>query len=92
VHVVLATEVGEQAVEPGDPDVREGGTGLGEHVHPLLRAEQPLLRGVHTHRDHDLVEQHGGTRDDVDVPVGHRVERPGACGSAHCGSSAQAVA
>ena len=40
--------------------------------------EQRLLRRVVEHRDDDLVVQGGGAGDDVEMAVGHRVERTGA--------------
>ena len=46
-----------------------------------------VLGLVDPDRDDDLVEQRRGPRDDVEVPVGDRVERPGADGAAHGASS-----
>ncbi len=50
--------------------------GLLEHREAFVDAEQRLLRGVVEHRDDDLVVQGGGPGDDVEVAVGHGVERP----------------
>ena len=57
--------------------------GLGEHLDALLGVEEPALGLVDADRDDDLVEERGGPAEDVDVTVGHRVEGPGAGGSAH---------
>src|SRR5206468_2721594 len=89
VQVVGGAEVGQEAVEGRDGDVRVVGTGAGQHVDALLGAEEPALGLVHPDRDHDLVEEGGGPGDDVDVAVRHRVERPGTRCSPHAVSSAQ---
>src|SRR3712207_8454569 len=47
-----------------------------EHGDPLRRREQAVLGQVVAHGDDDLVGQPGGARDDVQMAVGHRVERP----------------
>ena len=46
-----------------------------EQRHPLLDGEQRCLGGVLQDRDHDAVEHARGASDDVQMPVGHRVER-----------------
>ena len=57
-----------------DPDVRVAGQHLVQHVQPLVHREQPVLGHVGADRDHDLVVQPGGAADDVQMPVGNRVE------------------
>jgi hypothetical protein len=58
-----------------------------QHREPLVRGEEPVLGLVDPDRDDDLVEERRGPLDDVEVPVGDRVERPGADGAAHGASS-----
>ena len=48
----------------------------------LVGREERLLVGVDQHRHHDALEQVRAAQDDVDVPVGQRVERPGKDGQA----------
>jgi hypothetical protein len=70
----------------GHAHVRKVRAGLLEHLDPLLGGEQPGARLglVHTDGDHDLVEEVRGPGDDVDVPVGDRVEGSRANRFAHC--------
>ena len=54
-----------------------------EHRDALVGGEQPVLGHVDADGDDDLVEELGGSPDDVEVAVGHRVERPGADSATH---------
>src|SRR4051795_8382049 len=55
------------------------------------RGNRGTLRGFLSDRHDDLVEERRRARDDVDVPVGDRVERPRACGSTHWYPSSAAL-
>ena len=44
-------------------------------LHALVHREERRLLRVHQDRDDDAIEEPGTTCDDVDVPVGERVER-----------------
>ena len=48
-----------------------------DHQNPALRREPRLLRGILKHRDHHLIEKAGRADHEVEMPEGHRVERPG---------------
>ena len=60
--------------------VRESHNGLFEHGRPLLGREQGRLPRVLKHRNHHGVEAPGGAGDDIEMPVGYRIERPGTQG------------
>jgi len=79
----LAAEVDDEAVEARHPHVGDVRGGLAEHRDALVRGEQAVLAHVDADGDDDLVEEPGGTTDDVEVAVGHRVERPGADSATH---------
>jgi hypothetical protein len=80
---VRAAVVDEQALEAVDGDVRQVGDGVAQQLHALVDGEQARLAGVHQHGDDELVVEAGRPGDDVDVPVGDRVEGSGADGTPH---------
>ena len=50
---------------------------LADHRQPLFDAEEPRLVRIGTDADHQPVAQCRGVLDDVEMPVGHRVEGAG---------------
>src|SRR6478735_6187569 len=79
----LAAEVDDEPVEARHTHVGDARGGLAQHRDPFVGREQPVLAHVDADGDDDLVEELGGTTDDVEVAVGHRVERPGADSATH---------
>src|SRR4051812_2041078 len=78
LNVVFAAEVHDQAVEGVDANIGVVSCALLEELDALLDGEQTALRLVDEHGDDDLVVELGGPADDVEMPVGHRIERAGA--------------
>src|SRR5262249_39590380 len=56
------------------PDARLGADDRLEHLHPLLERERGALLEVDRDRDDELVEDPQRAVDDVEVPVGQRIE------------------
>src|SRR5690606_21415104 len=83
----FATEIHEQTTETVHADVGEIGGQLTQHAQPLLDREQALFAWILADRHDHLVEQSNRSTEDVEVTVGHRVERPRADGSVHAASS-----
>ena len=69
--------IDQEPVESIDFDVRLRLEDLPSDLDPFVHREQRRLFRVHEHRDDDAIEEPRAARDDVDVPVGERVERPG---------------
>ena len=82
-----AQNVVSRPVKPSTETFGQTADGSAEHGQPLVGGEQPVLGLVDPDRDDDLVEERGGSLDDVEVPVGDRVEGPGTDGAAHGASS-----
>ncbi len=79
---MLPAEVDDQARRSrATRDVGEAGADLAEHLHPLLGLNRRFFDGLAPAATIDLVEERGGAPDDVEVTVGHRVERTGAHGA-----------
>ena len=58
--------------------------GLGEHAEPFLGREQRRLARVNPDRQNETIDQPRGVAHDVDMAVGHRIERAGIkCDSWH---------
>ena len=84
--VDLAAEVDDQPVEARHAHVGDARGGLARASRCARRAvKSRFLRHVDADGDDDLVEELGGAPDDVEVAVGHRVERPGADSATHAG-------
>src|SRR5699024_6217849 len=81
--VVVATVVHHQAVPGVDADVRQCRGGVPQHLDPLVDREHPPFALIDQHGHGHLVEQPGGTLDDVEVTIGHRVVRTRAYCTAH---------
>src|SRR5690606_7156681 len=81
--VVLPAVVHGQTVELVHLDIAVVLGDLAHHLHTLVHRKQALLGDVDQHPHHDLVIEVGGTADDVEMPVGYRVERPGTQDTAH---------
>ena len=75
--------IDQQPVERVDLDVRASLEHLAHDLDALLHAEQGRFLDVHQDRDDDLVEQVRAPLDDVDVPVGQRIERAWINGEFH---------
>ena len=75
---MFATEVHDESVEGGDAHVWVLRRAFLQHVDALFDGEQAALRLVDEDRDDDLVVELRGPADDVEVTVGHRIERAGA--------------
>src|SRR3954452_5277590 len=75
-NAVGAAVVDHEALEAGDADVLVLRGDLAEQLAALVHAEEAGLRLVHEHRDGQLVVELSGPPDDVEMAVGHRVERP----------------
>ena len=77
VAVLGAGEINHQAIEHGDAHGGQVGERFVQHRLALGEVEErlALLRVAHR-RHHDLVEQHHGRLDDLEVAVVERVERP----------------
>src|SRR5699024_8504274 len=86
LDAVLPAEVDKESVELGHPDVAELGDAFLQHVQFLRNGEQAAFVDVVEYGCEDFVVLLGGSADDVDVSVGHRVERTRADYSAHGGS------
>ena len=65
----------EQTVEGIDLDIRLIPEHVPKNFQPLVHGEQGLFFSVHQNRDRDAIEQPRAARDDVDMPVGRRIER-----------------
>src|SRR6266516_2205680 len=83
--VVGLAVVDGEAAERVDANLRELAGRLLQHRDALVHGEQPGLVAVDEHGDDDLVVQARGTFDDVEVAVGHRVERTRANDPSHLG-------
>jgi hypothetical protein len=81
----LPGQVYQKRIERPHGDIPEVRGRLGGHVHPLVDAEERAASLVRRRRDghHYLVEDARRALDDVEVAVGHRVERAGADCSLH---------
>src|SRR6267142_795922 len=66
-----------QTVERADLDVGARSAGLAHERDALIGVEQRLLREVPADADDHAVEKARGTFDDVEMPVGGRIERAG---------------
>ena len=66
----------EQAIENIDPHVIDGPDHRAQHREALVERQQAPLVGVVADRHDELVEEAGPAPQDVEVPVGHRVEGP----------------
>src|SRR4051794_37173695 len=76
-------EVDQQAAEGLDPDIAVRLRHLAENLDALLDGEQARLVLVDQDPDDHLVEEPRGPADDVEVPVGDRVERAGTDRASH---------
>ncbi len=74
LRVAALDIVHQQAVERIHLDVADRLEYITRDLDPFVHREQWCFLGVHQDRDNDAVEQAGTARDDVDVPVGQRVE------------------
>ena len=72
-----ARVVHQQPVERIHFHVGKGAGHLAQHFHALGQREQRLLFGVAQHGYHQPAENLGAALDQVEVPVGHRIERAG---------------
>src|SRR5262249_3029562 len=89
--LVRAAVVDQQAVEGVHPDVSVPGGDRGEHLHPLLHGEQAGFGFVDQDRDDDLVVELAGPTDDVEMTLGHGVERTRADSAPHGACTYQSV-
>jgi hypothetical protein len=60
-----------------------GAFGL-DHRHAFLQREERALVAVDRHADHQPVDELAGALDDVDMPEGDGIERPGIKPCSHC--------
>ena len=73
----VARELNHEAVEGGDGDVAQGAGGFSEHLDTFFEGEEGILDRVFKNGDGEMFEELGAALDEVDVPVGGRVEGPG---------------